>query len=368
MHLLKPEKGFHSITRKSTEEIMKRRSNMYAPLVSIMMLVLLGMSLTGYAREKDQGKQVNLVFRYDDYATNSVTEAELQILEAFRKHGIPITFGVIPFKVSGNVEDPSPREFLPLDSIKGEILKKGYEEGILEISMHGYSHQSNSSDYLSEFANLDLEQQVNRLARGKTYLQDLTGAPVTTFLPPWNTYDGNTLSALETAGFTTLSANKKGLAVKGSGLLYLPVSCELTELKDAIRAARKSSDKQPLVVALLHDYDFLDYNEVLGVITIREFFDLIDWVAAQDDVNVLSIHQAGEVIADLSAERAIRTKKIYYPEKIPPLSLGSSMLLYRESPSLAMAIVKTGAFYGAFLILAGVLFFRIKRKLFGKTA
>ena len=345
---------------------MKRRSILLIPAIGLLLSVLLGMPFAGHASDPDQGRQVNVVFRYDDYAANSVTEAEIQILEAFRNHGIPITFGVIPFKVSGDVEDPSPREFLPLDSVKGEILRKGYDEGILEVSMHGYSHQTNSNEYLSEFAHLDMEEQVRRLVSGKKYLQELTGAPVTTFLPPWNTYDLNTLSALEESGFTILSANKKGLAVKGSNLHYLPVSCDLPELKDAVSAARKSSDKQPLVVALLHDYDFLDFNEVLGVISFREFFDLIDWVAAQEDVRIITIQQAGGLIADLSPERAIKTKKIYYAEKIPPLSLGSSMLLYRESPSLGMAIVKTGAFYAAFLILAGVLFFRIKRRLFSR--
>ena len=310
---------------------------------------------------------VNVIFRYDDYSANSVTDAELKIIDIFRKHGIPITFGVIPFKVTGDPEDPSPRDLIPLDSVKREILKRGYEEGILDISMHGYSHQTNSSEYLSEFANLDYKEQVKKLSAGKEYLQNITGATVTAFLPPWNTYDLNTLSALEQSGFTILSANKKGLAVKGSNLHYLPVSCDLTELKDAVKAARKSSDNQPLIVALLHDYDFMDFNDVIGVLTFREFFELIDWVDAQEDVNILSISQASGIIEDLSADRAIRTRRIYYPEKIPPLSLGSSMLLYQESPSLAIAILKLGAFYSIFLIIGTLLFFRIRKKIFRKT-
>ena len=216
--------------------------------------------------------------------------------------------------------------------------------------MHGYSHQTNSADHLSEFANLAYREQVRRLEAGREYLQHLTGAPVRTFLPPWNTYDQHTLSALEETGFTILSANKKGLAVKGSALHYLPVSCALTELKDAVQAARRSSDDQPLLVVLLHDYDFLDINEVTGVITFQQFFDLMDWVNDQKDVRVLSISQASEVIADLGAERAIRNQRIYYLAKLPPLSLGSSRLLYQESPSLAITLLKMAAFYAVFII------------------
>jgi peptidoglycan/xylan/chitin deacetylase (PgdA/CDA1 family) len=346
---------------------MKYRYFIFSPVNCLIVLAFVGIDINTYSQGKNPGKPVNVIFRYDDYSANSVTDAELKIIETFRKHGIPITFGVIPFKVAGDVHDPSPQDLLPLDSVKGEILKTGYEEGILDISMHGYSHQSNSSEYLSEFANLDYKEQLKKLSAGKEYLQNVTGAPVTTFLPPWNTYDLNTLSALEESGFFTLSANKKGLVTKGSSLHYLPVSCGLTELKDAVKAARKSSDNQPLVVALLHDYDFLDFNDVLGVLSFQEFFELIDWVTLQGDVNILSISQASEVIADLSADRAIRTKKIYYPEKIPPLSLGSSMLLYQESPSLVMAIIKIGAFYSIFLIIGAVLLLRIRKKISRKT-
>jgi peptidoglycan/xylan/chitin deacetylase (PgdA/CDA1 family) len=332
-----------------------------------VLLVLLGINLNGNCRDKDAERPVTVIFRYDDYSANSVTEAELIIIEAFRKHDIPITFGVIPFKVSGDPEDPTPRDLLPLDSAKGEILKSGYQEGILDISMHGYTHQSNGSAYLSEFASLDYMEQVKRLSEGKEFLQNLTGACVTTFLPPWNTYDLNTLSALEESGFTTLSANRKGLAIKGPNLHYLPISCALTELKDAVRAARKSSDNQPLVVALLHDYDFLDINAATGALTLQEFFNLIDWVTAQDDVRIISISQAGKIIADLGAERAIRNKKMYYSQKIPPLSLGGSRLLYLESPSPAMAMVKLGAFYAMFLIIGALLIFRIRKKLSGNN-
>lgn len=331
-----------------------------------VIFVLLSFTLSSFGRGNLAGKQINLVFRYDDYSANSVTGAELKIIEAFRKHAVPITFGIIPFKVAGDVHDPSAQDLLPLDSVKAKILRTAFEEGILEISLHGYSHQTNSREQLSEFANLDYPEQVDRLARGKTYLQDLTGARVITFLPPWNTYDLNTLSALEETGFSMLSANKKGLVDKGSNLRFLPVSCGLTELQEAVKAARKSSDNQPLVVALLHDYDFLDINKDLGVISYREFFELIDWANAQEDIRIISLSEAGEVIGDLSADRAMRVKRINYPEKIPPLSLGSSRLLYQESPSLVLAILKSAVFYAIIIMIGTVLFSRIRKLLSGK--
>jgi peptidoglycan/xylan/chitin deacetylase (PgdA/CDA1 family) len=338
----------------------------YFSWACLVILALSGFNVNGYGQGKTADKQINVVFRYDDYAWNSVTSAELKIIEAFSKNRVPITFGVIPFKVAGDVHDPSPQDLMPLDSLKAEILKSGFEEGILEISMHGYSHQTNGSEDLSEFANLVFEEQVKRLSTGKEFLQHVTGAPVRTFIPPWNTYDTNTLSAMEETGFSTLSANKKGLVLSGSNINYLPTSCGLTELKDAVRAARKSSDNQPLVVVLLHDYDFLDINPQTGEITFQDFTNLMDWVSAQEDLRILSISQAGEWIEDLGADRAKRTKRIYYLEKIPPISLGSSMLLYQESPSFALVLLKMAAFYSIFIITGVVLFFWIRYNYSGK--
>jgi hypothetical protein len=226
------------------------------PVTILVGLIFFSINFSSCGRGKTAEKQINVVFRYDDYSANSVTSAELIIIETFRNNVAPITFGVIPFKVAGDVHDPSPQDLLPLDSVKGEILKSGFEDGILEISMHGYSHQTNSTEYLSEFAKLAYKEQVKKISAGKEFLQNITGARVTTFIPPWNTYDRNTLSVLEETGFSTLSANKKGLFPKGSDLNYLPLTCGLTELQDAIQAARKSSDSQPLIVALIHDYDF----------------------------------------------------------------------------------------------------------------
>ena len=58
---------------------------------------------------EDGGKKINVIFRYDDYSTRSNTAAEESIIETFRKHGMPVTFGVIPFPQRGPLRGPPPR-------------------------------------------------------------------------------------------------------------------------------------------------------------------------------------------------------------------------------------------------------------------
>ena len=102
---------------------MKSRNNISSWISWLVVLAFMGINFNSYCQEKDAGKLVNVIFRYDDYSANSVTDAEIKIIETFRDHGMPISIGIIPFKVAGDPEDPSEQDLLTLDSVKGEILK-----------------------------------------------------------------------------------------------------------------------------------------------------------------------------------------------------------------------------------------------------
>ena len=268
-----------------------------------LLLLVSTVPLTGCIKKPIETRQVNVVFRFDDFSARSSTDLEQHIIRLFAERKLPVTFSVIPFVCSGDIHDPTPQDLIPLSPDKAEILKTAQRQGILDIALHGYSHQTDGQPPYAEFAHLDYAHQVRKLSEGKKFLEDLLGASVTTFVPPWNKYDLNTLQALETLGFTTLSANRKGPGSLDSGLFFLPATCGLKHLADAISAARASSEKQPVVVVLFHEYDFKEINARRGRFTVDEFAALLDWVASQQDVRSLSISQAVETINDLSAER-----------------------------------------------------------------
>lgn len=243
-------------------------------------------------------KCIHVVFRFDDYSALSATAAELRIIEEFRKNGSTVTFSVIPFICEGDSHDPSPRVLVALTPEKGAILKRGVEEGVLDIALHGYSHQTIDAGQMKEFAGLDFHIQLERLARGKALLEKTIGVPVTTFVPPWNQYDPDTLRALEKTGFSTLSADMNGPMPLDAELNYLPFTCGLTRLREALLEARASSHIRPIVVVLFHQYDFKEINEKRGKITFQEFSHLLSWLKSQTDVRLLSIRQAIEMVAE----------------------------------------------------------------------
>lgn len=285
---------------------------------------------------------------------------ELRIIDVFRKNEASITLGVTPFICVGSVNDPSPKDIAPLTLIKGDILKNGFKNGILDIALHGYSHQTISANIRTEFSGLDYNSQVERLAKGKKFLEGMINAPVTTFVPPWNRYDLNTLRALEELGFSTLSASiKKGEATEDSKLIFLPASCDLLRLRDAVKSARTSSDNQPVIVVLFHAYDFKEIDEMRGSITYQEFSDLLNWLKSQKDVRLLSISQATKVINNLSANRFLINKGKYALSTLLPSSLQEeeSLTLYQEyrGSHILSKILKSRGFYLLIVILRKVL-------------
>ena len=283
-------------------------------------------AFTGCDRQQDEEKQITVVFRYDDYSALSSTNLELRIINAFRSMDASITFGVIPFVCKGDVIDPSPQDVVPMTSMKGDILKTAFKDEILEIALHGYSHQTINTKQGTEFSGLDYISQVERLSKGKKLLEGITGAPVTTFIPPWNRYDLNTLLALKELAFSTLSAERGGEITKESLLNFLPVTCSLLQLRDAVKAARSSSDTQPVIVVLFHEYEFQDINEKSGNITFQEFSDLLKWLNSERDVRLKSFTQAASLINDLSASRYLANNRINSISSLVPPSLRSNAL------------------------------------------
>lgn len=268
-------------------------------LKAVLLISLAGPFLTnGCDAPPVEEKRILVVFRFDDYSALSSTAAELRIIDEFRKNHAAVTFSVIPFVCDGDIHDPSPMGRVPLPPEKAAILKQGIEEGVLDIALHGYSHQTIDARQMTEFSGLDYSLQLQRVTRGRGFLEAITGTPVATFVPPWNQYDPVTLRALVAAGFSTLSADGDGPMPRDTRLDYLPFTCGLGRLREALPEARASSDTRPIVVVLFHQYDFKEIDQKRGKVTFQEFGHLLNWLRSQKDIRLLSIRQAIEMVAE----------------------------------------------------------------------
>ncbi len=229
--------------------------------------------------------------RYDDCAATSPEGLERRILAACARNRIPITFGVVPEIGKGDNHDPVPAGNSPLPQTRKDMLSAARADGVLEIALHGFAHRAARLGVRSEFVGVGAARQSEIIAAGKAELEAFAG-PVRTFIPPWNSYDGLTLEELRANGFTTLSAYADGRAAKGGGLRHVPATCLLPELGRAVAAARAAGGG--IIVAYFHPYEFKEVDSLRGFFRVAEFESTLTWLAAQGDVQTLTLGQIAD--------------------------------------------------------------------------
>ena len=341
------------------------------PLTLALAMAIAWPAVDASARE-GAAKQISVIFRYDDYSTRSNTEAEQAVIGIFRKHGLPITFGVIPFPSAGRFVDPNPQQLLTLTEEKTRLLVEAMQAGIVEVALHGYSHQSVSGKYdegLSEFAGADFDTQLSKLKEGKSFLEGIIGRDVDIFIPPYETYDANTLRALEQAGFRCLAAGRYGLETESPGLKLIPSTCLMPWLEATIEAAEQSSEREPLIVVLLHDTDFVEVDARRGWISLPQFDAMMGRLAARDDVSVINHSQAMELIGDRGGDRFAAYKRFneafsLLPDFIRPLETGVYLSAEKSDSLVATGWVFTSAYFALLVLVVAAVAFLIGKLVF----
>jgi len=336
--------------------------------ISITLGILLIAAMVLVACSYPSRKHITVVFRYDDISEISDTVLETKIISAFHSNGMAFTTAVIPFVFNGYQGDPSldqaDAENIPLGSEKFDLLNSAVQDGIVEVSMHGYSHQTIPAEGgHREFEGLDYASQYKKISTGVEYLNERLDIPVNTFVPPWNRYDTNTLKALDKLGFTVLSANQSGVHAGDSSLLFLPSTCELNELQNTVINARKGVDPRPIIVTLFHQFDILGNDVNIPLMDFAEFSSLLEWLKVQDDVEVLTLQQALAQNPGLNAHRYQYNHAILNSKMIPPMLMGLINPLIYQSPYPLLAIISL--FYLGILLISGLIVFLIGKSIFG---
>ncbi len=294
-------------------------------------------------------RQVLVVLRLDDVSAVSPMGLEQGILDALARYGLVATFGVIPFACDSPVREATPRPPSPFSQEKVAMLRAAVERKTIEVALHGFSHQTWRDDNPSEFAGRLPEVQEALIGKGKKALEDWGLGPARTFIPPWNTYDQGTVRALEAHGFHAISAGWKGVAPVGTPINFVPATTSLGHLQAAVKAARGSPDLRPLVVALFHHYDFAEAAPGRGRWTLARFGRLLDWLAEQPDVRVVTVAGACEALRDLGVERfrAVEAWRRIQTTTPRPFREAVPVLFYHDSTALARAWRTLGALYAA---------------------
>lgn len=261
--------------------------------LGMLVLVFLGNPTVSAAAER-----IRLAFRYDDYSAVSPLGVDRAVLDAFAKRGLPLTVGVTPARASS---DGALAAFSPE---RIQLLKSGLEEQLIEIALHGYDHHAISSDpYSTEFRGVAFERQLQKIRAGRDRLEALFGTKPAGFIPPWNTYDANTLRALEKERFEYVSGDLFWAPRATSSLVDIPTTCTLRNVTSVLRKLDQSAIAATLVV-MFHPHDFEESGGDRAILTLDEFAELLDWIMQRPDTLVTSLRS---VPAPSTAQEQIRS-------------------------------------------------------------
>lgn len=98
-------------------------------------------------------------------------------------------------------------------------------------------------------------------------------------------------------------------------MVALPRTCEFTRLTSAIEEARRYARFAPLVVAVLHHYDFRESGAEGAKLDLMEFARRLEWLRQQFDIKIVSLHSMTTI--DDPAELATMVAARQRRERLP---------------------------------------------------
>lgn len=226
----------------------------------------------------DDRQLIQVIFRYDDCSGRSPAGFERQLLEIFKSADVPCLFGIIPLICADDELDSRPQEVIPLGLERSSELRKWIKEGVVEPALHGFNHQNNGlfPGNPGEFAGLPYTEQERRIREGRRLLEDALGIEVTTFIPPFNRFDEETVRVLEREGFICVSSALFDEAVHvHSSLCFAPHTCSLLQAQSAIANMTTLNVDGALVMPLFHPADFVEVNSDGGRFSLERLAELL---------------------------------------------------------------------------------------------
>ena len=220
-----------------------------------------------------------------------------------KKYDLKCTFGAIPFICDDRYNFEN-QNFTPITSSKFNEIKFEIDTGVIEIALHGFAHQTKKNrmhgHIPTEFYGVNYSSQLSLLKKGKDHLGNIINTGIDIFIPPWNTYDTNTLKAINELGFKGISTGKRcGPVDKESDLKYLPGTCKISELRDTIKNLELLDRKDPFIVVWFHEYDFYDVDPQKGIMNLDELDQLFEWISSKVNIKSRTIGESMDTYSTL---------------------------------------------------------------------
>lgn len=200
-------------------------------------------------------QNIQLVFRYDDFTLVNDSTNE-KVIRLLHRHNIPVVLGVIPCDARENLKMDKDYRFLT-------ELRALVRNGSVEIALHGLTHQKMTP--YGEFKGLSIEEQTRRIKKGKYLLDSIFNNYLSTYIPPWNSHDENTVKALKSNNIYIVSSSVYDVWAEN---VFYPLTTDNFEGLEGLIKNNKSLGG--IIVVMLHPSNFksaksfIDFEQILS--------------------------------------------------------------------------------------------------------
>ncbi len=210
-----------------------------------------------FARAKPNSWQV--IVRIDDIQAHAMPHTTRRMIKEAMAREIPLVLGVIPKR---------------LERDKKLIAWLRRYQCNLEIALHGWENSVDGNYNLAEFGQLDFEEALFRIKRGRSVLESIFNKKVQTFIPPNNHYSFGTALALVRAEVPIVSSEGNGFFDYNASTFDFDKE-ELEPAEHVIKDCYQGYKEKGLCVIMLHPQDFMT-GDKLDENKFRQFVYLLD--------------------------------------------------------------------------------------------
>jgi peptidoglycan/xylan/chitin deacetylase (PgdA/CDA1 family) len=273
-----------------------------------------------------------VAFRLDDIQDYWLTDVQIEIMDTFSKKNLPLTIGIIGNEIGQDIK---------LISYINQTIPKNR----LEVANHGWNHE--------DFTEFDKETQSLLLKQTNKKLQQVFGVVPSVFIPPYNEFDNNTISAMKENYITHFSSSvtlsESPFPLTNSQLYNFPEAAYTGELspsstlfvavehKLTLSQIQKSISDYGFAVVMMHPQDFSimengDHSNKINWNQIRELELLLDRIQIQG----LHVVPIGKINLDHEnidkIPHWVRQFSIWWSEgKISDEEYANGLKFYREN-------------------------------------
>jgi hypothetical protein len=174
------------IKKEKAKNAYARMSATYISILLYVSCIVLNPVFAPFDKSDDNSSCNCVVFRLDDVQDYWINDTQILLMDKFIDKGLSLSVGLIMHD-TGN------------DSSIVNKVSEGYKKDLFELALHGWDH--------IDYTKLGKDEQKISLFKANEKMQRLFGNTSDVFIPPFNEYNNDTISAMAEAQVKVLSSS-----------------------------------------------------------------------------------------------------------------------------------------------------------------